>query len=154
MLRFHISRPVITKILDRQVIMKAVVEAESLLYTHNVLHRDIHPRNILVLSAATATYDRRVVVVDLGDADIGRSPRPKDPEAEARYLPGVPISPLLRWNVAWWRHRQSFFSTWIDWDWQSWLEHNYGFIDRTMEDMKSNTAAFPSHRTSTSASNL
>ncbi|KAK9428173.1 hypothetical protein V1505DRAFT_402085 [Lipomyces doorenjongii] len=115
--------------LDRQVIMRAVVDAESLVYTHNVKHRDIHPRNILVLSTATVTYDRRVVVVDFGKAEIGRSPHPEDPKSEARYLPGVPISPLLRWNVAWWPHRQTRFSEWVDWDWQSWLEHNYGTID-------------------------
>ncbi|KAK9242128.1 hypothetical protein V1506DRAFT_107766 [Lipomyces tetrasporus] len=115
--------------LDRQVIMKAVVDAESLVYTHNVRHRDIHPRNILVLSTATAALDRRVVLVDFGRAELGRSLHPEDPETEARYLPGVPISPLLRWNVAWWPHRQARFSEWVDWDWQSWLEHNYGTID-------------------------
>ncbi|KAK9234073.1 hypothetical protein V1525DRAFT_452899 [Lipomyces kononenkoae] len=102
---------------DRQVIMKAVVDAESLVYTLNVRDRDIHPRNILVLTTATAT--------------LGSYPHPEDPETEARYLPGVPISPLLRWNVAWWRHRQAPFSEWVDWDWQSWLEHNYGTIDST-----------------------
>ncbi|KAK9242381.1 hypothetical protein V1506DRAFT_89612 [Lipomyces tetrasporus] len=115
--------------LERQVIMKAVIDAESLVYTHNVRHSDIHPRNILVLSTATTTYDRRVVVVDFGKADVGRSPCPIDPEEEARYLPGVPISPLLRWNVAWWHHVQTYFSKWIDWDWQPWLEDNYGSID-------------------------
>ncbi|KAK9429335.1 hypothetical protein V1505DRAFT_357001 [Lipomyces doorenjongii] len=112
--------------LERQVFMKAVIDAESLVYTHNVRHRDIHPRNILLLSTATTTYDRRVVMIDFGRAEIGRSPHP---ESEARYLPGVPISPLLRWNVAWWHHVQTYFSKWIDWDWQSWLEHNYGSID-------------------------
>ncbi|KAK9258489.1 hypothetical protein V1519DRAFT_469957 [Lipomyces tetrasporus] len=115
--------------LERQVIMNAVIDAESLVYTHNVRHSDIHPRNILVLSTATTTYDRRVVVVDFGKADVGRSPCPIDPEEEARYLPGVPISPLLRWNVAWWHHVQTYFRKWIDWDWQPWLEDNYGSID-------------------------
>ncbi|KAK9239598.1 hypothetical protein V1525DRAFT_397871 [Lipomyces kononenkoae] len=116
--------------LQRQVIMKAIVDAESLVYTHNVRHRDIHPRNILVLNTATAPYERRVVVIDFGIADIGRSPVPGDPESDAKYLPGVPISPLLRWNVAWWPYFfQPCFSEWIDWDWQSWLERNYGTID-------------------------
>ncbi|KAK9235011.1 hypothetical protein V1525DRAFT_411229 [Lipomyces kononenkoae] len=43
--------------LQSQVIMKAIVDAESLVYTHNLRHRDIHPRNILVLNTATAPYE-------------------------------------------------------------------------------------------------
>lgn len=46
--------------LERQIIMKAVVDAESLIYTHNVQHRDIHPRNILVLSNVVPSHSRRV----------------------------------------------------------------------------------------------
>ncbi|KAK9249273.1 hypothetical protein V1506DRAFT_569458 [Lipomyces tetrasporus] len=90
---------------ERQVIMKAIVDAESLLYTHNVLHGDVHPRNILILDTGREISARQVVLVDLGRARIGRSTRLDNPEYEKKYLPGVPISPLLRWNKAWFKLR-------------------------------------------------
>ena len=109
---------------ERQNILKAVVDAESLLYTHNVQHRDVHPRNILVLRSDVATL--RVVLIDFGKSLIGRVPCRALPGEEQKYRLGVPISPLLRWNQAWWRHRQKVLDEWIDWDWQPWLEYHYG----------------------------
>jgi serine/threonine protein kinase len=79
---------------DRQVILKAVIDAETSLYTCNVWHGDIHPRNILLRNTAKA---RKITIIDFGKAVLGRTPYP---EEEQRYLPGVPISPLLRWNKA------------------------------------------------------
>ncbi|KAJ8103043.1 hypothetical protein POJ06DRAFT_280225 [Lipomyces tetrasporus] len=69
---------------ERQDIIKALalIEAESLLYTNDVWQRDIHPRNVL--------------------AWVGRAHPLLAPEAAQKYLPGVPISPLLRWSKAWW----------------------------------------------------
>jgi serine/threonine protein kinase len=109
---------------ERQNILKAVVDAESLLYTHNVRHMDVHPRNILVLRSDDATL--RVVLIDFGKSLIGRVHYRASPGEEQKYIPGVPISPLLRWNQAWWHDRQDFFDEWIDWDWQPWLEYHYG----------------------------
>ncbi|KLJ13360.1 hypothetical protein EMPG_11698 [Blastomyces silverae] len=114
----------------RQAIMKAVIDAETELYTRNVRHRDIHPRNILLLNTAKA---RKITIVDFGKAVIGRTPFP---EEEQRYLPGVPISPLLRWNRAWgfWH----VFDAWVDWDWQPWLEDVYGDTGASItDDMRS-----------------
>ncbi|KGY15826.1 hypothetical protein PABG_11062 [Paracoccidioides brasiliensis Pb03] len=104
---------------ERQNILKAIVDAESMLYTHDILHRDIHPRNVLVLDSAP----RRVVLIDFGYCGIGRTPSNSPAEWKAKYLPGVPISPLLRWDQGWGNHAN--FHEWIDWDWQTWLEHCY-----------------------------
>jgi serine/threonine protein kinase len=103
---------------ERQNILKAIVDAESLIYTYNVRHRDVHPRNILVLHGDLDTM--RVIFVDFGKSLIGRAPPHVPPEEEQKYDPGVPISPLLRWNQAWWH-----FEEWIDWEWHGWLEYNY-----------------------------
>ncbi|KAK2735608.1 hypothetical protein FQN55_002192 [Onygenales sp. PD_40] len=120
--------------LQRQAIMKAVIDAETLLYTYNISHGDRHPRNTLVVNAAEASNRRRVVIIDFGRSSIGRTPFL---EEEERYLPGVEISPLLRWNEAWgfWHA----FDEWIDWDWQAWLEDNYaGTRDSITDHMRSN----------------
>jgi serine/threonine protein kinase len=103
---------------ERQNILRAIVDAESLLYTHNVQHRDIHPRNILLLGGDVSTL--RVVLIDFNKSLVGRIPYRALPGDEAKYLPGVPISPLLCsvcWNQAWWDRRQDVFNEWIDWDW-------------------------------------
>jgi serine/threonine protein kinase len=76
----------------RQRIMKEVIDAETLLYTHDIIHGDRHPRNILVLTPLTAS---RIRIIDFGKSKLGRTPYPGEKQ---RYLPGVPISPLLRWN--------------------------------------------------------
>jgi hypothetical protein len=106
--------------------MKAVIDAETLLYTNNVRHGDIHPRNILFLNTAKA---RKITVIDFGKAMLSRTPFP---EEEQQYLPGVPISPLLRWDKAWgfWH----VFDAWIDWDWQSWLEDVSGDTRASITD--------------------
>ncbi|PGH28296.1 hypothetical protein AJ80_00187 [Polytolypa hystricis UAMH7299] len=115
--------------LHRQSIMKAVIDAETSLYTHNVRHGDMHPRNILVLNAAEAPDARRVVIIDFGKSSTRRTPYL---EEEEQYLPGVEISPLLRWNKAWgfWHA----FDPWIDWDWQPWLEYQYAFTRSSITD--------------------
>lgn len=118
--------------------MEAVVDAESLIYTHNVQHRDIHPRNMLATGKVIPSHSRTVVIIDFGKSVVGRSRCPEDPTEEQHYLPGVLITPLLRWNGAWWPYLQTFFGTWIDWDWQTWLEYHYGSTRTSMtEKMKS-----------------
>ncbi len=98
----------------RQSIMKEVIDAESLIYTHNIWHSDIRPANILVRDDLKA---RRVTTIDFGKCTIGRHPLPFLHE---EYLPNVPISPLLRWSKP-----RGHFGSWIDWDWLPWLQRVY-----------------------------
>jgi len=79
-------------------------------------HRDIHPRNILLLPQPS-DHARKVVLVDFGLARTSRSPFP---EWEEKYLPGAPISPMLRWIKP-----REWFDGWIDWDWKAWAERHY-----------------------------
>ena len=99
----------------RQTIMKKAIDAESLVYTHNIWHMDVRPSNILVCGGTEA---KRVVIIDFGRCAIGRHPLPF---LHQEYLPNVPISPLLRWSKP-----RGPFESWIDWDWRPWLEHVYG----------------------------
>ena len=48
--------------------MKAVIDAESEIYTHDILHTDLHPWNILVHGTR---QKRRVFIVDFGTACSG-----------------------------------------------------------------------------------
>jgi hypothetical protein len=79
------------------------------------------------------------VIVDFGKAWISRTHPFLPPEAAKKYLPGVPISPLLRWSKAWWPYLQVAFDEWIDWNWEPWLEHHYGStrdsITKEMEEV-------------------
>src|SRR5437667_10359606 len=69
--------------LERQTIMKGIIEAETSLYTHNVLHRDLHPRNVLVEQDSL-----RVIIVDFGAA-VGRIHPGATLERKQIYLPGT-----------------------------------------------------------------
>lgn len=117
---------------ERQRIMKAMVDAETAIYNHDIVHRDFHPRNIMVPPAVPGSEEARettspalahqeanqvrpIVIVDFGKASTSRSPFP---EWEDRFLPGVPISPLLRWVRPW-------KSRCVDWNWREWIRELY-----------------------------
>jgi serine/threonine protein kinase len=53
----HLSQPI------RQTIMKAAIDAESLINIHNITHMDVRPANILVRGDAQVG---RVVIIDFG----------------------------------------------------------------------------------------
>ena len=112
---------------NRQSLMKAVIDAESLIYTHNIWHMDVRPSNILVCDS---TKVGRVVIIDFGQCAVGRHPLPF---LHQEYLPNVSISPLLRW-----REPRASFQAWIDWEWIPWLERVYASTRASItENMKS-----------------
>ncbi|KAL1962567.1 hypothetical protein VTN77DRAFT_9360 [Rasamsonia byssochlamydoides] len=97
----------------RQAIMKAIIDIESLMFTYNVHHCDTHPRNVMVLPQdPTGSLHMRII-------DFGNS-RHRIPYWEPwctgsraeKFLPGVPISPILRWDRS--NRPQDEFSAWID----------------------------------------
>ena len=111
----------------RQNIMKKIIDAESAIYTHNVMHKDVRPINIII-----DTVDgkiKRVAIVDFGYCELERH---VDPAFKALYLPGVPISPLLRW-----RRFSMHFDSFIDWNWKPWLQQVYKSTEASItEDMR------------------
>src|SRR2546423_12654125 len=101
---------------ERQVITKAVIDSETALYNRDIVHRDIHPRNVLILSQPS-DHARKVVLVDFG---LSRTSRCPFPEWEEKHLPGVPISAMLRWIKP-----RKWFDGRVDWDWEAWVEQHY-----------------------------
>lgn len=132
--------------IERQMIIKLVIDTESLIYTHNVLHGDVFPRNILLPNSDKLSRSERIVLVDFALSSIGRSHFPNIPAEENRFLPGIPISPLLRWNEAY--EPQTRFGAWVDWDWQPWLEQHYRWTEASITDEMRSTW-LPSFLTST-----
>ncbi|GMG25156.1 unnamed protein product [Aspergillus oryzae var. brunneus] len=106
---------------DRQNIMKAIIQFETLAYTRDILLPDLKPRNVVV---ANTSAHEKAVCIDFGDAQFGRGSIFNSPVIDAYLLPGTYISPLLRWHAVF-RTRMLDFAGWIDWDWQPWLETEF-----------------------------
>ncbi|KLJ06185.1 hypothetical protein EMPG_10389 [Blastomyces silverae] len=110
--------------LERKQIMKHVIDAESDIYTRDVRLRDLHPRNVMVVQDPKSKENkiRRIVLIDFGMNILSRDYF-GEPEEEQKYLPGIYISPLLRWHKVW--RMVDRFSEWVDWDYQPWLQAEY-----------------------------
>lgn len=106
-----------------QALMKAVVDAESEVYSHNILHRDLDPQNVMLLSHRRFS---RVLFIDVGKSTFRRG---WDCQ---RCTSGEPILPLLQWHTG--RQNHVAFCAWIDWDWQSWLERIYNDTRSTITE--------------------
>ncbi|KNG89814.1 hypothetical protein ANOM_002860 [Aspergillus nomiae NRRL 13137] len=106
---------------DRQDIMKAIVQFETLAYTRDIVLPDLQPRNVMVTNSST---HEKAVCIDFGDALFGRGSSFNSSVIDAHLLPGTYISPLLRWHAVF-RTRMLDFAGWIDWDWQPWLETEF-----------------------------
>lgn len=122
---------------ERQAIMKSIIDIESSIYAHNIVHRDLYPRNILLLNNDARFSDsQKVVLIDFGHAE-NRIPNEDKGRLEREgYLLPQPISPLLRWHGI--NNPQFNFKKWVDWEWQPWLEQEYGFTsDSITEHMQS-----------------
>lgn len=117
----------------RQHIMKSIIDFTTLLYTRDMVHQDLFRRNILVINAGSD--EQKVIFIDFGDMRLSRTAY-AEPELESEYFPGTYVSPLLKWHEA--HGRTSEFRDWIDWDWQPWLEAEYGHtrdtITKEMQD--------------------
>lgn len=118
---------------ERQEFLKQIIDVECPLYTRNLVHRNFRPRNIMVIKDGDQTA-ARIILLDFGQVEFGRSRNPDDRQQERRRLPGSPISPLLRWNIYY--CRPDNFWHWIDWNWQPWLEKEYKETEATITGAK------------------
>ena len=103
----------------RQQIMKSLIELYTLAYSREIILVDTHPRNVMLTSSVSGHAP--AVFIDFGDALFGwawRWPR------RLGSLPSTYVSPLLLFHEGHGRPRE--FQDWIDWDWQPWLEAEFG----------------------------
>lgn len=103
---------------NRQNIMKFLVEFETLVYSRDILLRDLHPRNVMV------TTDGHVVVIDFADADIGWGALSAQSLFNSfQFHRDNYVPPLVRWHED--QNLEDEFYDWIDWDWQPWLQKEF-----------------------------
>lgn len=134
---------------QRQTILGAIIDAETAVFTENIRLNDVAPRNTIIrFQQPPSTVDNKrrtrsstknqtagdesqqqlrfdaVVLVDFDIADLGRQiPVLLQHFGEARYMPGVYISPLLRWAEY---HGMSALEDWTEgWDWKDWISERY-----------------------------
>lgn len=118
--------------LEQQRIMKLVIDGEAAIHTRDIMLSDLHPRNVLVDKGEGSQRNiGRVVHVDFGGNMMSRFWWVGyGPEKEKARLPGVFISPLIRWHPEF--GMPSSFHEWIDWDYQRWLEDEYAYTLSTV----------------------
>ena len=125
---------------QRQAIISSILDAETVIYANNIVLLDLYPRNIILKqqqeakgtgpatrSRTQSVFQLQKQAVVLLDFEIVHLDR-HDPYFIKRFgretfMPGVVISPLLRWIG---KEKGENFGDWVDWDWQGWIEERYG----------------------------
>ncbi|RAL09225.1 uncharacterized protein BO97DRAFT_352472 [Aspergillus homomorphus CBS 101889] len=108
-------------------IMYQIVKAESQFYAVDVRHGDLYQRNVIISGEARHDPNNRprVTIIDFGRANIGRAiPRLLNWSLEPRLLPGVYVSPILRWHRGI-TPKPNDFAMWCMWAWNEWLCHEF-----------------------------
>ena len=105
----------------RQKIMKSLIKFETLVFSRDISLIDVSPRNIM-LQLINSADNPHAVFIDFGDVHFGWTKY--WPEQILGSLPTTNISPLLRWHEA--HSRNDEFDGWVDWDWQPWLQTEFG----------------------------
>lgn len=107
---------------QRQAIMSEIMDHHSVLWQLDVGHGDLHPRNVIVLSANEGGR-ANIRLIDLNMAGVGR---------RADYNGHVPTTQLEprsviveRWYDKDLRDMMLDFSWLVDWDWTEWLQNEY-----------------------------
>lgn len=111
---------------ERQEIFKAIVDLETDMYTCDVHYRIVFPVNVLLQDRQSAPGGsdcdcQSAMILDFSLSNPNRGTTPRQEEV---FLPGVYISPLLRWagpRI----EPQYWFERWMDWYWGDWIEKTY-----------------------------
>lgn len=88
----------------RSAIMEKILEAESLIFNAGVQHRDMSPRNIMLVPlASNVLFDDphlRVVIIDFNVSNVIRLSNASCPVSLQRKWPGKLLGPVTRfWNA-------------------------------------------------------
>jgi serine/threonine protein kinase len=112
---------------QQQAIMSAILDAHSILWQMDVSHRDLHPRNVIVVSAVEG-QKADVRLIDFNMARCGQRAERKGhvPSMELESRSAI----VNRWRDEDMRHWMIDFAWLVDWPWNEWLENEYA-KDRT-----------------------
>lgn len=107
---------------QRQAIMSAILDAHSILWQMDVSHRDVHPRNVIIVSAVEG-QKADIRLIDFNMARCGQ-------RAQRRgHVPSMELEPrsaiVNRWRDEDMRNWMLDFVWLVDWPWNEWLENEY-----------------------------
>lgn len=107
---------------QRKAIMAAVINVYDKLWQLDVNFSDLHPRNMIVVSAEVG-HKADVRYIDFGDASVGF--RARQGEAHTPTLEPRPFEEVYQW----WQDENLDaivdFKYLIDWPWNDWLKNEY-----------------------------
>ena len=107
---------------QRQAIMSAILDAHSVLWQMDVSHRDIHPRNVIVVSAVEG-QKADIRLIDFNMAECGKRAERKG------HVPTMELEPrsaiVNRWRDEDMRNWMLDFAWLVDWPWNDWLDNEY-----------------------------
>lgn len=107
---------------QRQAIMSEIMDCHSVLWQMDVGHGDLHPRNIIVLSANEGER-AETRLIDLNMAVIGRR---ADRDGHAPTPRREPRSVIAKdWFDEDLRDIMLDFAWLVDWEWNEWLQNEY-----------------------------
>ena len=125
--------PVLLNQVERQSLMKCLVEAETSLYARGLAH-DLKARHIIVQYRAGETPPACVVLIDFTRAEVGQAGPDSGSQHARDMLPGTAVSPFLRWHRPRWSRYFGGLTKWVDWDWQPWLESHWPGTDPSVTE--------------------
>lgn len=105
---------------DRQAIISEIIDIESNIYARDVIMLDLSPENIIIdLQKDKRTFDLKLMI----DSSNVFTQRDKFLSTVYKKKPfeNEFVSPIIHWD-----QNPAKFSQWIDWEWDSWLEKEFG----------------------------
>ncbi|OTA64524.1 hypothetical protein K449DRAFT_392600 [Hypoxylon sp. EC38] len=103
---------------QRQAIMRAIIRADSQMWQLDVNNLDLHPRNIILVSANEGE-EAVIRIIDFDHCQCGT--RVQSPTLDP--LPREEV--LTRWLDSDFDDSMIYFRWLVDWPWDDWLENEY-----------------------------
>ncbi|PYH48603.1 uncharacterized protein BP01DRAFT_261836, partial [Aspergillus saccharolyticus JOP 1030-1] len=110
-------------VITQKRVMELIVKAESQFYAVDLRYEDLCMRNVIVhgLVGFDPNCQPRITFIDFSNAIISRTDSRKKGWTKACFLlPGVYISPILRWYRGYIPKKHDF-TQWCVWNWNHWL---------------------------------
>ncbi|KAI0842066.1 hypothetical protein F5Y06DRAFT_292888 [Hypoxylon sp. FL0890] len=115
---------------QRQAIMRAVIKADNRMWQLDVNNLDLHPRNVIVVSAEEGE-EARIRIIDFDHCQCGT--RTESGDLERPTLEPLPREQVLtRWLNNDLERSRIDFDWLVDWPWDEWLKEYASNTPRTI----------------------